>query len=67
MRWFNPLTLRRFNIRNHRKLLICDQQVAFIGGFNIAPEWEGDGVTRGWRDLGLQINGPLAPELAALV
>ena len=65
MRWFNPLTLRRFNIRNHRKLLICDQQVGFIGGFNIAPEWEGDGVTRGWRDLGLQINGPLAQELSA--
>jgi len=41
MRWFNPLTLRRFNIRNHRKLLICDQQVGFIGGFNIAPEWKG--------------------------
>src|SRR5213596_2233766 len=37
MRWFNPLTLRRFNIRNHRKLLICDQQVGFIGGVNIAP------------------------------
>jgi cardiolipin synthase len=65
MGWFNPLTLRRFNIRNHRKLLICDRQVGFIGGFNIAPEWEGDGVTRGWRDLGLQINGPLAEELAA--
>src|SRR5437867_3784401 len=65
MRWFNPLTLRRFNIRNHRKLLICDDWVAFIGGFNIAPEWEGDGVTRGWRDLGLQINGPLARELSA--
>ncbi len=65
MGWFNPLTLRRFNIRNHRKLLICDQQVGFIGGFNIAPEWEGDGVTRGWRDLGLQINGLLAQELSA--
>src|SRR5256712_3621205 len=26
MGWFNPLTLRRFNIRNHRKLLICDQR-----------------------------------------
>ena len=64
MRWFNRLTLRRFNIRNHRKLLICDDWVAFIGGFNIAPEWEGDGVTRGWRDLGLQINGPLARELS---
>src|SRR5437867_2700845 len=65
MRWFNPLTLRRFNIRNHRKLLICDEKLAFIGGFNIAPEWQGDGVTRGWRDLGLQINGPLAQELSS--
>src|SRR5881394_2548237 len=65
MRWFNPLTLRRFNIRNHRKLLICDQRVGFVGGFNIAPEWEGDGITRGWRDLGLEINGPLAEELSA--
>jgi cardiolipin synthase len=65
MRWFNPLTLRRFNIRNHRKLLACDDRVVFIGGFNVAPEWEGDGVTRGWADLGLQINGPLAAELSA--
>ncbi|HYT59749.1 MAG TPA: phospholipase D-like domain-containing protein [Haliangiales bacterium] len=64
MRWFNPLTLRRFNIRNHRKLLICDQTVAFVGGFNVGAQWEGDGVTRGWRDLGLQINGPLAGELS---
>jgi len=65
MRWFNPLTLRRFNIRNHRKLLICDQHVAFVGGFNIAREWEGDGLTRGWRDLGLQLEGTLARELSA--
>ena len=65
MRWFNRLTLRRFNIRNHRKLLICDQTLAFIGGFNVAADWEGDGVTRGWRDLGLEISGPLARELSA--
>jgi len=65
MRWFNPLTLRRFNIRNHRKLLICDREVGYIGGYNIASEWEGDGVTRGWRDLGLRITGPLAHELSA--
>lgn len=65
VRWFNPLTLRRFQIRDHRKLLVCDREVAFIGGFNIAPEYQGDGVTRGWRDLGLQITGRLVPELAA--
>ena len=65
MRWFNPIALKRFNIRNHRKLLVCDEESAIIGGFNIAPEWQGDGITRGWRDLGLQVTGPLAQELSA--
>jgi cardiolipin synthase len=65
VRWFNPLSLDRFDFRNHRKLLVCDEQVAFVGGFNIAPEYQGDGVTRGWRDLGLMIRGPLARQLAA--
>jgi cardiolipin synthase len=64
-RVFNPLALHWFAIRDHRKLLVCDGRVAFVGGFNIATEYEGDGVTRGWRDLGLQIEGPLAAELAA--
>src|SRR5437867_11176440 len=64
MRWFNRLTLRRFNIRNHRKLLICDQTLAFIGGFTAAPAWEGDAATPGWRDLGLEINGPSAREMS---
>jgi cardiolipin synthase len=65
VRQFNPLTLDRWGIRNHRKLLVCDEQVAFIGGFNIASAYEGDGVTRGWFDLGLRTIGPLAAELAA--
>jgi cardiolipin synthase len=64
-RFFNPVTLKRFWFRNHRKLLICDGRVAFVGGFNIAPEYEGDGVNAGWRDLGLKIEGPLAAELGA--
>jgi len=64
-RWFNPVALMRFWFRNHRKLLVCDGQVAFIGGFNIAPEYEGDGVRSGWRDLGLKLQGPLAAQLAA--
>ena len=62
-RWFNPLRLHRFSIRDHRKLLVCDETTAFIGGFNIAPEHEGDGITRGWRDHGLQVSGPLVGEL----
>src|SRR5882757_9821177 len=33
-RWFNPLTLHKFDLRDHRKILVCDESVAFIGGFN---------------------------------
>ena len=64
VRLFNPMTLKRVTIRNHRKLLVCDERVAFVGGFNIAPEYEGDGVNDGWCDVGLKIEGPLAAQLA---
>ncbi len=64
VRWFNPITLKRFAIRNHRKLLVCDDQVAFVGGFNIASDYDGDGVTRGWCDIGVKINGGLIAQLA---
>jgi cardiolipin synthase len=64
VRRFNPLRLNRLSIRDHRKLLVCDRQVAFVGGFNIAPEYEGDGVTSGWCDLGIRLEGRMAEELA---
>src|SRR5437867_2183218 len=64
-RQFNPLRLHRMAIRDHRKCLICDEQLAFIGGFNIAQEYDGDGVTSGWCDIGLKLQGPMVSELAA--
>jgi cardiolipin synthase len=65
VRHFNPLSLNRLSIRNHRKLLVCDDRVAFVGGFNIAPEYEGDGINNGWCDVGLKITGALATQLAS--
>jgi cardiolipin synthase len=62
---FNPLDLDRIVIRDHRKLLVVDDETAFVGGFNIAPEYVGDGVTHGWRDLGLALSGPMVRCLAA--
>jgi len=64
-RQFNPLRLHRMAIRDHRKCLICDEKLAFIGGFNIAQEYDGDGVTSGWCDIGLRLQGPMVSELAA--
>jgi cardiolipin synthase len=64
-RWFNPLKLKRLGFRNHRKTLVVDDRIAFVGGFNVAPEYQGDGITKGWHDLGLQVPESLARELAA--
>lgn len=64
-KWFNPLKLKRLGFRNHRKVLVVDDTIAFVGGFNVAPEYQGDGVTKGWHDLGLQVPPSLARELAA--
>jgi len=65
VRQFNPISLNRLSIRNHRKLLVCDEQIAFVGGFNIAQEYDGDGITSGWCDLGMKLQGPMVGELAA--
>jgi cardiolipin synthase len=50
--------------RNHRKTLVCDGQLAFTGGVNIADEWlpveEGGG---GWLDSAVELRGPAVPVL----
>lgn len=63
VRWFNPIALKRVTIRNHRKLLVCDERTAFVGGFNISALYEGDGISGGWCDVGLKIEGALASRL----
>jgi cardiolipin synthase A/B len=65
VRLFNPIALDWLGIRDHRKLLVCDRRIAFIGGFNISSDYDGDGVTRGWHDLGLRLVGQLPEQLAA--
>lgn len=63
-RWFNPLSLHRLSIRDHRKILVCDGTVGIIGSFNMAAVYLGDGVKEGWRELGIEAHGPVAQELA---
>lgn len=54
----------RYWRRNHRKLLIVDEERAFIGGVNIsaqnAPRHLGGG---GWHDMHACVRGPAAVEL----
>ena len=65
VRAFSPARRLRLAFRDHRKLLVCDDARAIVGGHNIAPEYTGDGITHGWRDLALLIEGPICAELAA--
>ena len=46
----NPLNARRdwqFNNRDHRKLLVVDGEVAFLGGINISSVYSGNSSSRG--------------------
>jgi cardiolipin synthase len=65
LRVFSPARRLRLAFRDHRKLLVCDERRAIVGGINIGPEYLGDGVHRGWCDLALRIEGPIARSLAA--
>lgn len=64
VRWFRPLRRGRLPFRDHRKLLLVDDSVAFIGGLNIGDEYlhgkDGEGP---WRDNALEIAGGEVPRL----
>lgn len=48
----------RLNFRNHRKLVIIDGQIGFIGGFNVGNEYISLKKKMGyWRDTHLKIFG----------
>lgn len=58
VRWFRPFRRGMIIFRNHRKLVLIDDRIAFIGGLNIADEYRGGAVgERPWRDNALEISG----------
>jgi cardiolipin synthase A/B len=76
----NPLAGNKkewlLNNRDHRKLLIVDGRVAFLGGINISASYSSSPFSRsgrkngksvaGWRDTHLQIEGPAVAKLQTL-
>lgn len=59
---FFPALLRRFhpriNYRNHRKIVVIDNKVAYVGGFNVGKEYiDLDERFGHWRDTHLRIRG----------
>lgn len=54
---FDVLDLRRYG-RDHRKILVVDQQVSFTGGYNI-----GELYRTQWRDTHVKLSGSAADDL----
>lgn len=55
-------------IRDHRKIVVVDRRVAFVGGMNIADEYGSSTRAAGglWRDTHVRVEGTAALELAAV-
>ncbi len=75
----NPMTAGKgweVNQRDHRKLLVVDGRVAFLGGINISSVYSGGsfqastkrrpGGGAPWRDTHLQVEGPVVADFQKL-
>ncbi len=66
---FLPLLWKRrpftVNLRNHRKLLVVDGAVGFVGGRNVGDEYFTDrlGRSRRWLDAMLELRGPVVERM----
>jgi cardiolipin synthase A/B len=53
-----PVLNSKFNFRNHRKIVVIDGSVGFVGGLNIGDEYLGLNKNFGfWRDTHLMLKG----------
>jgi cardiolipin synthase len=68
---FNPVTFPllsdRMNYRNHRKIVVIDGTVGFVGGLNVGDEYLGRDPKYGyWRDTHLYLRGEAVGSLQAI-
>ena len=67
VRRYNPPRLNslgRMNNRTHRKLLVVDGKLGFIGGVGIADPWRGHAQDPAhWRDTHFRVEGPVVTQM----
>lgn len=56
----------KFNYRNHRKIVIIDRKMAYLGGFNVAEEYVGMSKKfSAWRDTHIRLQGSCVQDIDA--
>lgn len=59
-----PFLNHRINFRNHRKIVVVDGRIGFVGGYNVGDEYLGKVRRWGyWRDAALCLEGMAAMAL----
>lgn len=56
----------QINYRNHRKIVVIDGHVGFVGGINIGDEYLGKGKLGYWRDTHIMVKGDFVLGLQAV-
>ena len=60
----SPWTLRRQRLRRlHRKIVVVDQEIAFVGGINIIDDMDMPGQTSPRYDYAVSVEGPLVKQI----
>jgi len=60
----SPWTLRRRRLRRlHRKIVVVDQEIAFVGGININDDMDMPGQTSTRHDYAVSVEGPLVKKI----
>ncbi len=70
LRFYNPLRwnrgLQNF-YRDHRKLLLIDQQVAYVGGAGLTDQfWQPGAVNSDWHEVMVRVQGPVVEDWQTL-
>ena len=67
--WYNPIASYSFeevNYRTHRKVLVVDGRVAFVGGMGLADQWARDARDqKQWRDTQIEMQGGVVDNIEA--
>lgn len=67
--WFRPFSKKSpwsYNRRLHKKILVIDSKLGFLGGIGVADFWlrPNSGYPSPWRDIHFRLTGPVVTSLA---
>ncbi|NWK54282.1 cardiolipin synthase B [Verrucomicrobiaceae bacterium N1E253] len=67
LHFYHPYSILRplrYNTRDHRKIMVVDGKIGYIGGCGVADAWTGDAKTpKHWRENHYKVTGPVVAQL----